>query len=37
MQVPIKVSVLMRVNSESMSNETDESDLQDERHDEQRI
>jgi hypothetical protein len=27
----------MRVNSESRSNEIDESDLQDEKHDEQRI
>jgi hypothetical protein len=27
----------MRVNSESVSNEIDESDLQDEKHDEQRI
>jgi hypothetical protein len=27
----------MRVNSESVSNETDESDLQAEKHDEQRI
>jgi hypothetical protein len=27
----------MRVNSESISNEIDESDLQDEKHDEQRI
>jgi hypothetical protein len=29
--------VSMRVNSESVSNEIDESDLQDEKHDEQRI
>jgi hypothetical protein len=28
---------LMRVNSESVSNEIDESDLQSEKHDEQRI
>jgi hypothetical protein len=35
--VPAKALASMRVNSESVSNEIDESDLQDEKHDEQRI
>jgi hypothetical protein len=34
---PAKASVSIRVNSESVSNEIDESDLQYEKHDEQRI
>jgi hypothetical protein len=35
--VPAKAPALMRVNSEVVSNEIDESDLQHENHDEQRI
>jgi hypothetical protein len=34
--VPAQASVLMRVNSESVSNKIDESDLQQEKHSEQR-
>jgi hypothetical protein len=33
----VNASDSMRVNSESVSNEIDESELQDEKHDEQRI
>jgi hypothetical protein len=35
--VPPKVPASMRVNSESASNEINESELQDEKHNEQRI
>jgi hypothetical protein len=35
--VPVKAPASMRVNSESVSSDTDESDLQSEKHDEQRI
>jgi hypothetical protein len=35
--VPAKAPASIRVNSEYLSNEIDESDLQDEKHDEQRI
>jgi hypothetical protein len=35
--VCLQAAASMRVNSESVSNEIDESELQDEKHDEQRI
>jgi hypothetical protein len=35
--VPAKARASIRINCESLSNEIDESDLQDEKHDEQRI
>jgi hypothetical protein len=35
--VPAKAPVSIRVNSDSVSNEIDESNLQNEKHDEQRI
>jgi hypothetical protein len=35
--VPLQAPASMRVNSESVSNEIDESDSQHEKHDEQRI
>jgi hypothetical protein len=35
--VALQAPASMRVNSESVSNEIDESDLQSEKHDEQRI
>jgi hypothetical protein len=37
MQVPVKASVSMCVNSKSVLNEIDESDSQSQKHDEQRI
>jgi hypothetical protein len=36
-QVAAKAPALIRVNSESVSNEIDESEMQDEKHSEQRI